>query len=1502
MLPKLCRSSDYFVDAFSAKNIELGTQEFPYRSFTSLASEVLNIHSNTERTLRIFTNDCYIKDNEILLINITNVILMPLPDYNIFEHYNLSKKSPQKPLLVPTHFEQHGISEKALFHILSHADMQVDKVLAESKFSTYEKDKLSAYTSTIKPLRTSLEIMGVDFYREEIDYNQKNKLITPIYAQDRLLKIVNTDINITGEIVITNDPINVHFENITVEGYSLRSLFDDNPVVYNYPEAFVRPSFYAKNISYVIYKDRTTIRNTDIFLFTGPANVTIENIDIGRFYSTAADYTSAISCFISPQCIPEDEESQIYDVNGYKSRFVFDGHKDRTFGNLFFIYQPHYRNYEVNFTNFDMRGLHIYQPFTVIPIGATPIDSFYISNVFISNATVLDDFIGVGWVKKAILTNVTIENVFDNNGIITLVEPLNVIVSDISVRDYTAKSTKTLSDFEITSLLETEISINRLFLSNCIFRGAPFIDTNQRLQKFELTNGFFQGIQNAGQVPIMHLRSVSSLAIMNHTFENVSIPEGDEPLNYFIDIVQLKLEEDSETILEDISFDNADISFINVKTITSVNAESNIVVNNLAVMNTYFQTSRSIISTHGFEVPTNCHLVFENFTASNISFKTKGELFNFKHYLLNPVVIRNSVFEDLSSASIVMNVIRPSNSSMSSKVRFESCQFTKIQNPQRSFIDSPSNGYFEIASSNFSEISSINDFSGVLHLSSRSHVFFSDCIFTNNSAISSGLFKADRESNLTCVNCKIYNNFALKYAIFEAHTGGRMQFVNTVLSNNYAIQHSIGIIQETVQMSVFSNCTIFGNSYATQAEIIQAVNNQCNRVCMLSNELKQHLGKYCRFHMLATNLSIVTVTEPSIFSLGLITGSILINSETEIYNQPYFVNSFLSNVEFTGLTLHSIEFSDIYSFLLSSNVTIQNSSIYSVNSANEGTLLETSDSRIIINNITYSNSNAAFIVSSSAELYVKSLVLDKIHGSESLMDIYRSPKLKLEDIQLADYSTSTSRVIFIDKCEHLIILNTTVANYTKTLFVIRNSYVSLIENLHVTGYYRALEVVNSNIQLINHSSFSQCGSDLLIYAGALYIEESNATLSNTSFVENKAVSGGAIASICSTHINCNVKIQNSNFTSNVASGKGGSIYYSYKPAAIDDHTVFADNSAPYGDNIASYPAQIGSLGGNISEKIEIDLVSPGIPIIQEINVALYDGDGQIITMENSSQVIITPKSQDSSIKGISSFKLVNGTTKFTGFTPISQPASSQVRYEVSSKSIVREKVTKAFNSKISPLEILINFSYCKPGEQVINGQCYKCPAGTYSFDWNSTQCHKCLDNADCLGNQQMKVAKGYWRRSTNSTTLIECFIKDACKGGYHPENEHPVQCGTGYTGKLCSKCKITSDQKYQRINDFECEVCPNPIFNALRVIGLVILILAFFMVIIIANIRKTTESDFSILLRILTSYLQIITTSMSMTTKYPSSMAIIFLPIERIGGSSQTFLSFDCFINLNKPS
>ena len=195
-----------------------------------------------------------------------------------------------------------------------------------------------------------------------------------------------------------------------------------------------------------------------------------------------------------------------------------------------------------------------------------------------------------------------------------------------------------------------------------------------------------------------------------------------------------------------------------------------------------------------------------------------------------------------------------------------------------------------------------------------------------------------------------------------------------------------------------------------------------------------------------------------------------------------------------------------------------------------------------------------------------------------------------------------------------------------------------------------------------------------------------------------------------------------------------------------------------------------------------------------------------------------------------------------------------------------------------------------------NNICVTCSSGSYSFTWNSTKCSQCMANANCLGGTTAYANSGYWRLNKNSTLLYECLLPAAWNGGYNETALYPVNWATGYEGVLWAQCSFVDGNKYERVGSYECAKWPDPIMNALKVIGLWLLVLLFLSMQIILNLRKREESQMSILVRILTNYLQVITAVLSFNVKFPSILTELFYPVDKIGSASEPFVSLDWFV------
>ena len=57
-----------------------------------------------------------------------------------------------------------------------------------------------------------------------------------------------------------------------------------------------------------------------------------------------------------------------------------------------------------------------------------------------------------------------------------------------------------------------------------------------------------------------------------------------------------------------------------------------------------------------------------------------------------------------------------------------------------------------------------------------------------------------------------------------------------------------------------------------------------------------------------------------------------------------------------------------------------------------------------------------------------------------------------------------------------------------------------------------------------------------------------------------------------------------------------------------------------------------------------------------------------------------------------------------------------------------------------------------------------------------------MNNAVWLGGTQVTVTSGYWRKISNSTTIVEWPNPSAWNGNYVDQEMFPVKCSEGYAG------------------------------------------------------------------------------------------------------------------------
>ena len=428
-------------------------------------------------------------------------------------------------------------------------------------------------------------------------------------------------------------------------------------------------------------------------------------------------------------------------------------------------------------------------------------------------------------------------------------------------------------------------------------------------------------------------------------------------------------------------------------------------------------------------------------------------------------------------------------------------------------------------------------------------------------------------------------------------------------------------------------------------------------------------------------------------------------------------------------------------------------------------------------------------------------------------------------------------------------------------------------------------------------------------SGAIYFSDVSADVQSCVFANNTARtgSGGAFNLQCPS-LTCAVYFTSSMFSHNSAAVQGGSISWSHLKPVVTT-TTFSDGSAVYGRDLASFPVRITikSITGNatveslgtdsMSVPIEasIQAVASGQLLDCALTAALLDHYGQIVFTENSDTASLLAPAADQNVLGNISVGAVNGTFVFKGFAISASPETDAVIYVVSASlgSSGSSSNNDTYSNKVA---IRAFMRECVQGESHLGTDCVVCPEGKYSFD-PTTTCQECLASAVCLGNYTMVPKQGYWRANVYSARFYDCPNPDACIGSPLPPDPISLagECQQGYYGNLCNGCL----SEFSRQNQNECLPCPSFTINTIRMGGIAIGVFIALIVIVktAINSAKKQRSYYSIFIKIMLNYLQLVMLTAAFQMKWPSYMKELFKIQQSAGNVTEQIFAVDCFFS-----
>lgn len=180
--------------------------------------------------------------------------------------------------------------------------------------------------------------------------------------------------------------------------------------------------------------------------------------------------------------------------------------------------------------------------------------------------------------------------------------------------------------------------------------------------------------------------------------------------------------------------------------------------------------------------------------------------------------------------------------------------------------------------------------------------------------------------------------------------------------------------------------------------------------------------------------------------------------------------------------------------------------------------------------------------------------------------------------------------------------------------------------------------------------------------------------------------------------------------------------------------TYINNTALYGSNIASYPVKIVQQG-TTNNKIYIDGVGSGILYPNALTFEVIDKDNQVMNLIDGYTVNIETMSTDYRVRGTTTAMINKGIATFNDLIFISEPGSTDIIYEITSKILDSEQIKNGLGlttetEKEYENDLFVTFRQCKPGEIEQSNECRECSLGSYSLEWGSTECHNCMNQAD----------------------------------------------------------------------------------------------------------------------------------------------------------------------------
>lgn len=240
--------------------------------------------------------------------------------------YSTSNGAPQSATLILLNGTDTMNKGKAQFALHAGDTIDIDKQIQIGNFTDREVQSAKSGRNSFMVWRSNFHISNFNIERSEEDAQKKAIFLYANFLQDKSLTMENLFVNVTWSLVMSSDPMNGYFRNITVDIYKTREIFELYAPC-NFPEASIKNEIILDDIKIVESNFKLFTELVNFIAYSGPGNLTIRNVDSRDFYGFSTLRYASIIMLGSGNCLPQDDLVQKFTLENMELSLKNRGNK-----------------------------------------------------------------------------------------------------------------------------------------------------------------------------------------------------------------------------------------------------------------------------------------------------------------------------------------------------------------------------------------------------------------------------------------------------------------------------------------------------------------------------------------------------------------------------------------------------------------------------------------------------------------------------------------------------------------------------------------------------------------------------------------------------------------------------------------------------------------------------------------------------------------------------------------------------------------------------------------------------------------------------------------------------------------------------------------------------------------------------------------------------------------------------------------------------------------------